>query len=59
MFTEGFSNMIIKGRCPRCNGNLLLDVHTKEIKCLMCSRPLNTEIDLNRRVSKSKLMALN
>lgn len=38
VFGKVFSNVIVKDRCPHCNGNLVSDVYTTELTCLLCSR---------------------
>ena len=38
MFGKVFSNVIVKDRCPRCGGNLILDVYDTDLTCMMCSR---------------------
>jgi ribosomal protein S27E len=50
--------IFIKGRCPRCNGNLTWDEIHGEVSCFQCSAVVRESGDSVRRVlrdSKGKL----
>ena len=38
MFGTVFSNVIVKDRCPRCNGFLIADAYDSELTCGLCAR---------------------